>query len=322
VELRRPLPLVFYAHAKRALKVLRRFDDLLGDLAPDNSLLRRVPHLELTASYVRGGDNFKIRLRDKVPDFELAPADDRQGWRLDPANPNNAPRALTKNDGGGSRQRQVVDLVGWSARNGGGVKRSVFGVWFRPAECVADRLRVLTASMVGTARANLIVNGGFETNGGVGTGVFTGWTNPSGSGIVVDSGFQANGTYDAIFTASGALSQAVATTAGAAYTLTLNILDESGDVGDTFTVTFGTFTTTITGDNAATYTAETYSNPGADVVGTSTTLSFSGANAFTAWNLDDVTLTQTAAPEPASIALLAGATTLLAGMRKRRRNNV
>jgi hypothetical protein len=102
-----------------------------------------VPHLELTASYVRGGDNFKIRLRDKVPDFELAPADDRQGWRLDPANPNNAPRALTKNDGGGSRQRQVVDLVGLSARNGGGVKRSVFGVWFRPAECVADRLRVL-----------------------------------------------------------------------------------------------------------------------------------------------------------------------------------
>jgi hypothetical protein len=63
-----------------------------------------VPHLELTASYVRRGDNFKIRLRNKVLDFELALANDRQSWRLDPANPNNAPRTLTKNDGRGSRQ--------------------------------------------------------------------------------------------------------------------------------------------------------------------------------------------------------------------------
>jgi hypothetical protein len=35
-------------------------DNVLGDLAPDNSLLRRVPHLELTARHVGGGDKFKI----------------------------------------------------------------------------------------------------------------------------------------------------------------------------------------------------------------------------------------------------------------------
>ena len=143
VELRRSLPLVFDAHAQRALEALNRFDHLLGDLASDNSLLRGVPHLELTTSYVRGGDNLKIRLRHKVPDFELALADDRQGWRLNPANAYDAPRTLTKNDGRGSGQRQVVDLVGLSARDGGGVKRSVFGVWLRPAESVADRLRIL-----------------------------------------------------------------------------------------------------------------------------------------------------------------------------------
>ena len=143
MELWRPLPLVLNTHAKRALEVLGRFDDRLGVLPPDNSLLRRVPHLELTAGYGRGGDNFKIRLRHEIPDFELAPAHDRQGWRLNPANSDNAPRTSTKNDGRRSRQRQVVDLVGLSARDGGGVKRSVFGVWFRPAECVADRLRIL-----------------------------------------------------------------------------------------------------------------------------------------------------------------------------------
>ena len=94
VELWRPLPLVFDAHAKRALEVPGRFDDLLGNLAPDNSLLRRVPHLELTAGHIRGGDNFKIRLRHEIPDFELALADDCQRWRLDPANSDNTPAPL------------------------------------------------------------------------------------------------------------------------------------------------------------------------------------------------------------------------------------
>ena len=143
MELWRPLPLVFNTHAQRALEVPGRFDDRLGDLPPDNSLLRRVPHLELTSGCDRGGDNFKIRLRHEIPDFELALAHDRQRWRLDPANSDNAPRPSTENDGRCSRQRQVVDLVGLSARDGGGVKRTVFGVWLRPPERVADRLRIL-----------------------------------------------------------------------------------------------------------------------------------------------------------------------------------
>src|SRR4029077_16825554 len=76
VELRWPLPLIFDTHAKCTLKALSRFDDLLGNFAPDNSLLRRMPHLELTAGHIRSGDNFKIRLRYKIPDFELALAHD------------------------------------------------------------------------------------------------------------------------------------------------------------------------------------------------------------------------------------------------------
>src|SRR5271157_6333674 len=103
VELWRPLPLIFNTHAKRALEALGRVDDRLGVLPPDNSLLRRVPHLELTAGYGRGGDNFKIRLRHEIPDFELALANNRQSWRLDPADSDNPPRTATKNNGRCSR---------------------------------------------------------------------------------------------------------------------------------------------------------------------------------------------------------------------------
>ena len=143
MELWRTLPLIFDTYAERALEALSRLDDLLGNFPPDNSLLRRVPHLELSAGYVRCGDNFKIRLRHEIPDFELALAHDRQSWRLDPANSDHATRTSTKNDGRCSRQRQVVDLIGLLARDGGCVKRSIFGVRLRPAECVADRLRIL-----------------------------------------------------------------------------------------------------------------------------------------------------------------------------------
>jgi hypothetical protein len=39
-----PLPLIFDAHGKRALEAFGCFDDVLGDLAPNDPVLRRVPH--------------------------------------------------------------------------------------------------------------------------------------------------------------------------------------------------------------------------------------------------------------------------------------
>ena len=143
VQLGRPLPLLLDAHAKRALEAPSRIDDVLGNLAPDNPLLRRVTHPELTASHVGGGDNLKIGHRHEVPDFQFALAHDCQGWRLHPANPDHAPGPSAQNDGRGPGQRQVVDLVGLPARDGGGVKAGIFGIWFCPTECVADGLRVL-----------------------------------------------------------------------------------------------------------------------------------------------------------------------------------
>ena len=64
-----PLPLILDAHGKRALEAFSRFDDVLGNLAPNNSVLGCVPHLELAIRNLRGSDNFKINERYEVPDF-------------------------------------------------------------------------------------------------------------------------------------------------------------------------------------------------------------------------------------------------------------
>jgi hypothetical protein len=103
----------------------------------------RVPHLELTARNLRGGDNFKIGEWHEVADFQLALAHDGQGRRLHAANADDSPRALPKNDGRGARERQVVDLVGLPACDGGRVKPGIFSIWFCPTKCIADGLRVL-----------------------------------------------------------------------------------------------------------------------------------------------------------------------------------
>src|ERR1700730_14868124 len=93
------LPLILDTHGKRALEAFSRFDYVLGNLALNNSVLRRVPHLELAARNFRGGDNFKIGKRHEVPDFQLALAYNGQCRRLYATNPNHSSRALSQNDG-------------------------------------------------------------------------------------------------------------------------------------------------------------------------------------------------------------------------------
>jgi hypothetical protein len=143
VQLGRPLPLFFDAHAKGGLEAPGRVDDVLSNLAADNPLLRRVPHPKLTASNIGRGDNLKVGQRHEVADFQLALAHDCQGRRLHPANPDHTPGPSAQNDRRGPGQRQVVNLVGLPARDGGGVKAGIFRVGLRPGECVADGPRIL-----------------------------------------------------------------------------------------------------------------------------------------------------------------------------------
>src|SRR5277367_1651193 len=97
-----PLPLILDAYGKCALKAPSRIGNFLRNLAPDNPVLRRVPHLELACRNLRGRDNFKIGERHEITDFQLALAYDGQGRRLYATNPYDSPRALPKNDSRGT----------------------------------------------------------------------------------------------------------------------------------------------------------------------------------------------------------------------------
>jgi len=164
------------------------------------------------------------------------------------------------------------------------------------------------------AWADLVANGNFAT------GDFTGWT--SDASIVIDSAFVPPGdAYDAAFTGTGTLSQTIATAAGQEYTLSFSLLDESALSLDSFTVNFGGFSTTITGDTASTYQTEVFDIPGSYITDTNTILSFQGFNAFYGnWNLDDVSIVPVVAavPEPSAGIILGGAVLMLLSLRLRR----
>jgi hypothetical protein len=172
----------------------------------------------------------------------------------------------------------------------------------------------VAAAMCGSAdAANLVLNPGFET------GDFTDWV-VTGDGVAIDTTFPNTGCCDAVFSATavdpdvGVLSQTLSTETGKTYTLSFAVLDEAGFSGDTFTVQFGGFSTMITGDQAAPpgnlpslYTAETFIVPAADIISGTTVLRFKGLNdpiLGADWNLDDVSVTAAAVPEPRAWTLL------------------
>jgi hypothetical protein len=178
--------------------------------------------------------------------------------------------------------------------------------------------------------ANLVTNGGFETENldGFGNPISPppGWT-ITGDGISIDSQFSFTGTYDIAFGATvsdpspGKLAQSIATTPGQAYNLSFSLVDEGGQSTDTFTVTLGGFSQTITGDQAPfSYTTESFVIPGADISNVSTDLSFVGANNIADWNLDAVSLTAVAVLEPPMLLLFGTLATTLLWFAGRRRS--
>lgn len=184
---------------------------------------------------------------------------------------------------------------------------------------LANLLIAALSSVTLAAHANLISNGGFET------GDFTGWT-IAGDGISIDTVFPNSGLDDAAFGSTsndptpGVLSQDVSTTPGQDYLLSFALLDEAASPLDSFTVSFGAFSATITGDAASSYTTESFAVPGADIVGGTTTLSFEGLNDNADWNLDDVALDAVVVgvPEPGEAQLLAGILLLAVAAQVRR----
>lgn len=171
---------------------------------------------------------------------------------------------------------------------------------------------LLTAVAGQSARADLVTNGSFAT------GDFTGWSLSDGS-IIIDSSFAApSDTHDAAFSGNGILSQNLATTAGTSYRLSFSVLDDSGLFSDTFAVSLGSFTADISGYDASNYLSAVYTVPAADILGADT-LSFQGVSAAGDWHLDDVSVTSSPVPEPASGSLLVASLALGAMLTGRRR---
>lgn len=185
------------------------------------------------------------------------------------------------------------------------------------------------AALAGPAAADLVSNGDF------GTGQFAPAWATTGDGVVIDNAFPYSGTYDAEFTSSDVLSQALTTVPGQGYVLSFYLLDQNlvSPASDTFTVWWGGYPSadalaTITGDQAAgSYSYFQFTILGADVASTRTTLSFQGFSDMADWNLDGVSVTPVASdvPEPSTWALLIVAFVALGarfGVRPRRRLSV
>jgi hypothetical protein len=185
----------------------------------------------------------------------------------------------------------------------------------RPSSLLALCLAV-GGLAVQPARADLVVNGGFET------GDFTGWT-ISDPSIQIDSAFAADGNFDAAFTgSSGTLSQGLPTTPGLSYTLSFLVTDDTGYFLDTFHASFAGHSIDLTGDMAnLVYVTEVLTVPGASVPANAV-LSFQATSdplAGGVWHLDDVSVVAAAVPEPPVGMILAGATLMVVSLRFRAR---
>jgi hypothetical protein len=175
------------------------------------------------------------------------------------------------------------------------------------------------------ARADLIVNGGFET------GDFTGWSLTGNPGFIsiVGSSLAHSGNFAASFGAVGSptfltQSQNIATTPGHSYTLDFWLQNDGGPA-NSFTASFDGNTVVSRNDSAPFgYTEFTVSNLVASSSSTPVGFSFQQNPSF--WQLDDVSLTDngpaSAAPEPASLTLLGIGAAGLVGYGWRRRRQV
>lgn len=171
--------------------------------------------------------------------------------------------------------------------------------------CAAGRL----------AAQNLVVNGGFET------GNLTGWTLSQDYGVVVDAGVAAHsGGFVLLLGASvnTDLFQTLETEIGVSYDLSLWLsADSFGDNDNQFTASIGGVDfLTLVDVPGMPFTEYRHTFI---ATGTATLLNFNHTYGSRFFYLDDVSVTVSPVPEPATWAALAGAAALGLAVCRRRR---
>ncbi len=189
----------------------------------------------------------------------------------------------------------------------------------RLPNAIASGVMTLGLLAGGTAQATSVVNGGFET------GDFNGWTQFGNfDSTNVDTTSPKSGLYAAYFgpgsvagagqTAGGpgGISQTLATTAGASYTIDFWLKNEGGP-SNAFSVSWGgSEVSTLSLTDASAFGYQHYSFTRI-ATAPSTALAFTFRHDTAYWDLDNVS----AVPEPTSMALMvAGLFAVLAARRR------
>ena len=126
-QARRGLPPMLDRHRQRAAVTGGGPGDGFGRRAVSDAGFGRrgVAHEEAAILDLGRHDDFEIILAAEIPDLDFAQADDGERRRLDPANADDALDARGEQRPGRSAgQRQVEDLVGLLARDGGFIERA------------------------------------------------------------------------------------------------------------------------------------------------------------------------------------------------------
>jgi hypothetical protein len=178
---------------------------------------------------------------------------------------------------------------------------------------IALPVGILAAAVLFTsqARANLIVNPGFEADNAV-VQVPTGWSANSAylsepgfnlvNSNVVNSGLFALQIANFEFQSLPTLSQTFTDVAGATYTASFFATDQVADAGSFLTVTAGAGSLTLTGDIGTSYKQYSFQFTGTGL----DTFSISAVNNPNFYYVDDVSVTEVAraVPEPSTWAMM------------------